>query len=160
MCLNQKLKKGFFSAFHFECNLCRKKDVVFSEPPDISESMFINATIVTATVNTGQGFTSLEQFSSILDGMPCMSNKTYQKYHQLLSKHTEITAWESIELAGKEEARLAIENGDINSDCIPIITVVADGALSKRSYKHNYNASSGVVSIVYKINFKKNFFQC
>lgn len=113
--------------------------------------MSINAAIVTAIVNTGQGFTNLEQFSSILD-MPCMSNKTYQKYHQFLSKQTENTAWESIELAGKEEARLAVENGDINCDGIPMITVVADGAWSKRSYKHNYNAPSGVVSIIYKVN--------
>lgn len=66
--------------------------------------MSINAAIVTATVNTGQGFTSLEQFSSILD-MPCTSNKSYQKHNQLLSKQTENTAWESIELAGKEEAQ-------------------------------------------------------
>lgn len=110
--------------------------------------MSINTAIVTATVNTGQGFTNLEQFSSILD-MPCMSNKSYQKYHQFLYKQTENTAWESIELAGKEEARLAVENGDINSDGISMITVVADGAWSKRSYSRNYNAASCVISIIY-----------
>lgn len=142
-----EIQKGFFSEFHFECNLCRKKEVIFSEPPDIITSLSINAAIVTATVKTGQGFTNIEQFSSILD-MPCMSNKTYQKFHQVLSKQTENTAWESIELAGKEEARLAVENGDINIDGIPMITVVADGAWSKRSYKRNYNAASGVVSII------------
>jgi len=58
-------------------------------------------------------------------------------------------AWESIVAAGKEEARLAIENGDVNSDGIPLITVVADGALLKRSYKHNYNTLSGVVSFYF-----------
>lgn len=36
-------------------------------------------------------------------------------------------AWESIVAAGKEEARLAIENGDVNGDSVPLITVVADG---------------------------------
>ena len=51
------------------------------------------------------------------------------------------TAWNSIEVAGKEEARLAIENGDINENG------VADGAWSKKSYKHNFNALSGVVSM-------------
>lgn len=79
--------------------------------------------------------------------MPCMSNRTYQKYHDYIAKQTEKTAWESIELAGKEEARLAVENGEVNVDGIPMITVVADGAWSKRSYKKNYNALSGVVSI-------------
>jgi len=90
-----EIKKGFFSEFHFQCNLCRKKEVIFSEPPDISQSLSINAAIVTATVNTGQGFTNLEQFSSILD-MPGMSNKSYQKCHQFLSKETENTAFYSV----------------------------------------------------------------
>jgi hypothetical protein len=73
-----------------------------------------------------------------------MSNKSYQKYHQLLCKQTQNTVWESIEMTGMEEAKLAIENGDINSNGIPMITVVADGAWSKRSYKRNYNATSSV----------------
>lgn len=48
--------------------------------------------------------------------------------------------------AAKEEARLAIEHGDVNKNGVPMITVVADGAWSKRSYRSNYNALSGVVS--------------
>lgn len=47
---------------------------------------------------------------------------------------------------GKVEAELAIKAGDINFDGVPVITVVADGAWSKKSYKKNYNALSGVVS--------------
>lgn len=64
-----------------------------------------------------------------------------------MSKETEITAWESIELAGKEEARIAVENGNVNKNGVPMITVVVDSAWSKRSYKYNYNAPSGFVSI-------------
>lgn len=48
--------------------------------------------------------------------------------------------------AGKEERDLAIQNGHVDDDGIPYITVVVDGAWSKRSYGHNYNALSGVVS--------------
>lgn len=132
--------------------MCNTKNIIYSEPlQDLNNSLSINAAIVTAVVNTGQGFSNLEQFSAILD-MPCMSNRTYQKYHEYIAKETEKTAWESIELAGKEERRLAIENGDVNDDGIPMITVVADGAWSKRSYKHNYNALSGVVSNLNNIN--------
>lgn len=146
--LKSEFKRGFFSEFNFECNLCKKKETIYSESPNLKESMSVNNAIVTATINTGQGYSNLEQFSAILD-MPCMSNKTYQKHHEYIAKQTEKIAWESIELAGKEEARLAIENGEVNEDGIPLITVVADGAWSKRSYKHNYNALSGVVSSHY-----------
>lgn len=97
--------------------MCNSTEIIYSEPPNVKESLSINAAIVTATVNTGQGFSNLEQFSAVLN-MPCMSNKTYQKYHEYVAKQTESTAWESIELAGKEEARLAIENGDVNENGI------------------------------------------
>jgi len=41
---------------------------------------------------------------------------------------------------------MAIKKGDINKNRKSLITVVADGVCSKRSYKSNYNALSGVVS--------------
>jgi len=49
-------------------------------------------------------------------------------------------------LAGKEEAKLAYNNGEV--DCLgrPKIAVIADGAWSKQSYRTKYNALSGVVS--------------
>lgn len=49
--------------------------------------------------------------------------------------------------AGKEEVRLALEENNVSEDGIPLITVVADGTWAKRSYKKNYNALSGAVSI-------------
>lgn len=45
-------------------------------------------------------------------------------------------------LAAEEEAKLAIANGDVREDGIPMITVIADGAWSKKSYKSNYNVRS------------------
>lgn len=35
--------------------------------------------------------------------------------------------------------------GEVDKNGIPLITVVADGAWSKRSYSVNYDAKSGVV---------------
>jgi len=51
-----------------------------------------------------------------------------------------------MQIAGEDERRLAIESGSIDTDGTPMCTVVADGQWSKRSYKTNYNALSGVVS--------------
>lgn len=49
---------------------------------------------------------------------------------------------------GEEEARIARENGEVDQDGIPQITVIADGAWCKRSYRSAYNAHSGAACIV------------
>lgn len=54
--------------------------------------------------------------------------------------------WENIIEAGREELQLAQQVGDIDEEGNGLITVIADGAWSKRSYKVNYDAPSGVVS--------------
>lgn len=51
-----------------------------------------------------------------------------------------------MEQAGKEEYKLALENGSVDNDGIPLITVILDGGWSKRSYGHNFSANSGAVS--------------
>lgn len=132
----------FVKDLFLNSTLINKKEIIYSEPPILNDKLTVYSAAFTAMLNTGQGHS---QFSAILD-MPCMSNKTYQKEHEFVENKTQLTTWESIEEAGKEEARLAIENGEVNSNGVPLITVVADGAWSKRSYKHNYNALSGVVS--------------
>jgi len=54
-------------------------------------------------------------------------------------------------LAGNEEAEIAKKEGNVNENGVPLITVIADGAWSKRSYKSGYNALSGVVGILFYI---------
>lgn len=44
---------------------------------------------------------------------------------------------ETFRSSRKEEARLAVEEGRVDSDDIRIVTVIADDACSKRSYKVN-----------------------
>jgi hypothetical protein len=50
--------------------------------------------------------------------------------------------------AGREEAKIAIESGNVDENNVPLITVIADGAWCKRSYRTNYNAKSGAACIV------------
>lgn len=128
--------------------MCNKQEVISSECPN--NPLPINFAMVTSTINTGQGFSSLEQFAATLN-MPCISNPTYQKLHEEVGNQIKGISWEATEEAAKEEAQLAYDNGDISTDGIPMISVVCDGAWSKRSYKSNYNALSGVVSIYFII---------
>jgi len=137
-------KIGFFSEFLFTCKMCHKNEVIESENPN-SSLMDVNTTTVTAIVNSRQGFAQLETFSAIMN-MPNMCNKLYQKLHEDVYKITSETAWEAMSLAAEEEAKLAVATGNVRKDGIPMITVIADGAWSKRSYRSNYNALSGVVS--------------
>lgn len=78
--------------------------------------------------------------------MPNVSNKLYQKVHKKFDQFTHNTAWESMSFASKERLNQLKDNGDVNENGVPMITVIADGALFKRSYRTNFNALSGVVS--------------
>jgi len=100
----------------------------------------------TSVINTGQGFTQLQELSSVLN-MPCMANKLYQKCHNKISDSMYDVAFEEMKAAGVEEAKNALEKGEVDELGRPCITVVADGTWSKRSYKTNYNALSGVATI-------------
>lgn len=126
--------------------MCNKLEIISSECNN-SSSVCINTAVVTAVVNTGQGFSQLDTFTAFLN-MPNMSNPSYQKYHNNVKKHTEDLAFDAMIDAGKEEVALALMENNVNEKGIPLITVIADGAWSKRSYKSGYNALSGVVSIL------------
>jgi hypothetical protein len=67
--------------------------------------------------------------------------------NQVLNNVKEVAINEMID-AGQEELRLALEAGEVDSNGVGMITVIVDGAWSKRSYKTNYNALSGVASII------------
>jgi len=49
--------------------------------------------------------------------------------HQDIGKFIQKVVLEACEEAAKEEPRLAVENGNVNKDGVPMIAVVADGTL-------------------------------
>lgn len=75
-----------------------------------------------------------------------MSERLYKRCVSDVQDVVHQLTWDSIEEAAHEKAKMAKELGEVNENSIPLITVVADGAWSKRSYNVNYNAQSGVVS--------------
>ncbi|KAL4152676.1 hypothetical protein QTP88_000509 [Uroleucon formosanum] len=140
-----KIRNGCISSFYFKCNICSQKEVIHSEEP--SNRFNTNIAIVTAVVNTGQGHAQIEELGATIN-MPVMSNNKYQLLHNEIATYFHEISWEEIELAGKEETRIAIENKDVDANGKPMIAVIADGAWSKRSYKTKYNALSGVACII------------
>lgn len=62
---------------------------------------------------------------------------------------------DQLKKAGKEERRIAIENGNVDEQGVPMCTVIADGQWSKRSYKTKFNAFSGAVRYLLIIIIQK-----
>lgn len=135
--------------------MCGAIENIHSEDPE-RKGFNINTAVTSAILNTGQGYSQLEEFCGILD-MYCMSFPTYQNIHEEVSQNIFSVSLEEMKKAGQEESKIAIENGDVDEQGRPLITVIADGAWSKRSYKNNYNALSGVASI-FGWNTKKCLF--
>lgn len=136
-------KMGLKTKIILACKMCNiEKTINLIEETD--GEMDINSILALATVSTGSGYSTVNEMLSVLN-VPFMSNSTYQQHHENVADIIEETAWKVMEEAGQEEARMAQELGEVDESGIPMITVVADGAWSKRSYSVNYNASSGVV---------------
>ncbi|KAJ8894594.1 hypothetical protein PR048_007258 [Dryococelus australis] len=85
----------------------------------------------------------LEEVFSAMD-VTVLSSKDFHKYRNMECDAWEATALEEMQTAALEEAWFAKEKGEVDSDCTPTITVLADGRWSKLSYRTNYTALSGV----------------
>ncbi|KMQ82875.1 hypothetical protein RF55_21602, partial [Lasius niger] len=116
-------KHGLKTKFSVKCRMCRFTESFWSEPTD-DKILDVNNGIVSGTILTGIGHKQLEELLAAVD-VPCMSNKTYIKYHNEMSEAFAATAEEEMRVAGEEEKRLAIERGDI-IDGIPHVPVITD----------------------------------
>ena len=143
------LRWYYFDVSIMFCNI--EKTICTDENTDHSE-MNINSAAVFATISTGNGHSQLVE-QAILN-IPQMSYRQYNKHHSEISKKIFESSLQAMEEAGKEELELAKQTGDVDKDGVGLITVIADGAWSKRSYKVNYDALSGVVSVPYFCLFR------
>ncbi|XP_050303674.1 uncharacterized protein LOC126741321 [Anthonomus grandis grandis] len=136
-------RKGLNSTFLLKCKMCH-----LEKPFNLVDTTDdINTAATLATISTGIGFSAAEEFMSVLN-IPFMSPNTYQQRHEIVGDIIRKSAWKAMEEAAKEESDLAKELGEVDKNNCPYITVVADGAWSKRSYNVNYDAASGVACII------------
>lgn len=142
--LKKEIVRGLRSGFVFLCDMCGFTDTVWSDP-DSECRMDINAAAVAGSISTGGGFANLTKMLGAMN-IRCMGSNTFDKYNNIISKGWEESALAEMKLAADEEAALARERNDIDRDGVPLLTVVADGSWSKRSYRTNFNSLSGVVS--------------
>ncbi|KAB0805697.1 hypothetical protein PPYR_02667 [Photinus pyralis] len=89
--------------------------------------MDVNDAAVLSCITTGVGESQLLEQHAALD-LPSLTSYIYRKSHLKVSAAIRKSAWSSMKEAGKEEARLARDLGEVTEDGIPMITVIADGA--------------------------------
>lgn len=139
-----EINYGLRSVFIFICEMCNLSIRIESEKVNPERYISINEAAVSATISVGIGYSQISEVCATMD-IPCMSSTKFTEAQRDMSEKIHKIAEQQMAIAGKEERRLALESGSIDNDRIPMCTVVADGQWSKRSYKTNYDALSGVV---------------
>lgn len=144
--IDKEKRHGLHSKFELVCNMCGEKFELQTARHD-DFKMDINQDIVSGIMSTGAGYTQLNTVLAHAD-IPPMSLRLYQATHDQVSQWWEQTADHCMAEAGKEEVEHAKLIGNMSSQGIPMIAVIADACWSKRSYGTNYDASSGAAAIV------------
>ncbi|KAE9543065.1 hypothetical protein AGLY_002976 [Aphis glycines] len=150
-------RKGFMSVFTFKGKMCNIISKITSEMLDNTALYLpINKAIVNGSLAIGIGQTQLSELSASIK-LPFISSTSYISHLSTVSNSVQDTAIDEMIKAGKEESEIAIKNGNVDENGIPMCTVIADGQWSKRSYKTKYNSFSGAATII-GFNTKKVLF--
>lgn len=145
MCVISEVRRGLKCTFTFKCKMCNIKMKVDSESSN-EKFMDVNSAAVAGSIASGAGYTQLSEQLAAMN-VPSMSHTTFIKYQDGVLDGFEKTSLEEMKEAAKDEARLAVQRGDVDRNGIPILTVVCDGSWPKRSFRNNYSSLSGVVSL-------------
>ncbi|KAB0795633.1 hypothetical protein PPYR_12472 [Photinus pyralis] len=132
---------GLASLLHMKCSMCNETFKIHTSDDTV------NKDAVLAMMSIGSGFCHLEQVTSSLD-IPCMSARMYDSVHDEVSDACDIASLKAMREAAEEEKEIALRNKNVDKNGIPLITVVADGTWSKRSYHTNFNSLSGAAAII------------
>ncbi|KAJ8889269.1 hypothetical protein PR048_008767 [Dryococelus australis] len=122
-------RHGLKSFITMQCQMCKTEMNLCTDPPG-KNNMDINTSAVSGTMSTRGGHAQLEETLSTMN-IPCMSYKTFTKYHDFVADGWKQTAQEEMSIAAKEAAEEAIKRGHVDVDGVPILTVVVDGAWTK-----------------------------
>lgn len=141
----KEVQYGLYSDFIMQCNMCNTK--LRLQTSDRSKAgMDANHGAVMGAIMIGCGQSNLDELLASVD-LPLLRQKRYAKCHDEIGNWWDETAEASMQEAAKEEGEKAISCGHVK-DGVPIVKAIADCCWSKRSYKNNYSASSGVSAIV------------
>ncbi|KAI4463178.1 exonuclease phage-type/recb c-terminal domain-containing protein [Holotrichia oblita] len=139
--INNRRGLGLVSEITIQCGICDKLFTLHTEDPAKKKSQ-INIGFTWGTINAGSTYTQATEILTALD-IPSMPVKMFRNIENNLDSVWQETLLQSMNEAGREELTLAQQKFNA---AVPGITVYVDSGWSKRSYGHNYNAASGVVT--------------
>lgn len=135
---------GLNSKFTLKCKMCNESFYLENNPPG---EININSCAVAGTIAIGCGHSQLQELSAALN-LPIITPKTYKACHCKLTTYWEKVSIESMNAAAQKERNMALAEGRVDKNGIPIIDVIVDGCWCKRTYKKNYSALSGAAAII------------
>lgn len=138
-------RTGLQSTISFKCKMCGLHKSIKTDNYESSGALNVNEGAIVGTLSAGGGYSHLSQIFSAIN-IPVMNFSTYRVYENKVTGNFEKVASEIMLSAAMEEKALAIQNGDVDKDGVPLLTVICDGSWGKRSYRTMYNSSSGTVS--------------
>ncbi|XP_055839660.1 uncharacterized protein LOC129907444 [Episyrphus balteatus] len=137
--LIQEIRKGLNSKLIFKCNMCNMVFNMFTSDLEEKSSEEIHKEIVSGTMLAGNGYTQSKRVLEAVN-VPFMSPRSYRKFENKTKAVWIQSAENQMKDAIEEEKKIAYENGNIDEDDKPLITVVTDGAWSHRSYGTKYSS--------------------
>lgn len=138
----KETRLGLKSIFHFQCTQCGICKTITSV--NESNSLEINYALVLGSYAVGIGCYQSEEFLANME-VPFMSSSTYDKNQKILQQDLKVCAKIEMEKAIEEEKVFARLKGCIDGT-YTLLTVLADGCWSKRSYRANFSSKSGTAS--------------
>jgi len=138
-------RSGLQSTISFKCKMYGLHKSIKTDNYESSGAININEGAIVGTLSAGGGYSHLSQIFSAIN-IPVMNFSTYRVNENKVTANFEKVASEIMLNAAMEEKALAIQNGDVDKDGVPLLTVICDGSWGKRSYRNMYNSSSGTVS--------------
>lgn len=146
MIFEKETKLGFRSIFHFRCSNCGYSYKIQSSTKN-DDTMNVNKAATLGITSIGSGFYHMEEIFAHFE-IPCMSSSNFDIENKKIQKEWDLLAKHTAEEALKEEIRLAIARGDVDSAGNALIIVVCDGSWAKRSYGKGYSSLSGSAAII------------
>ncbi|KAF2897111.1 hypothetical protein ILUMI_09066 [Ignelater luminosus] len=134
-------KVGFISAFTFKCKMCNLTKTIQTKDSEVS-CLNVNEAAVIARIMTGSGYAHMKETAATLN-MPCMSKGYYHKLQNKTYNNIHTAAWQQKRKAAEKESAIAVEQGNVDADGIPCITVIVDGSWGKRPYNMNCTSMNG-----------------
>ncbi|CAG9792724.1 unnamed protein product [Diatraea saccharalis] len=99
------------------------------------------------------GHYQLQEFSAALN-LPIITLYTFNTSHSKLTNHWEKISLASMTAAAQKEREMAIKEGRVDKNGVPIIDVIVDGCFSKRTYKKKILNAGTTFYVIYVINLQ------